>query len=216
LRFATSVAVFVALATPVLAQDTVLDALNDLNGGAAPGVEEIQPVFDALYGQGCPRFPDAPIEAPQSFEIRFRYSSDDPAQPERLMQLYQFHCYSGAYNVVYVFFGWDPDTGLRPIGLSYPQFDIEYEGETDDSPVKSIAITGYTARFTAVNAEYDPKTQTIVAGSAWRGIGDASSGGIWTFDEGEFRLVEYHVDATYDGEMNPKTIVDFQKPQPVK
>ena len=82
--------------------------------------------------------------------------------------------------------------------------------------MKSIAITGYSARFTAVNAEYDPKTKTITSGSLWRGVGDASSGGTWVFDAGEFVLQTYEVDATYDGESNPKTIVDFAKPQMVK
>ena len=204
------------LATPVLGQETVLDALNDLNSGGAPSVAEIQPVFDTLYAQACPRFPDAPIEEPQSFDIRFRFDSDDPAQPQRLMQLYQFHCYSGAYNIIYVFFGWDQDTGLRPIALSHPQLDIAYETTADDSPVKSIAITGYSARFTAVNADYDPATKTITSGSLWRGIGDASSGGTWVFDDGEFVLRTYEVDASYDGESNPRTIIDFGKPQMVK
>jgi hypothetical protein len=216
LRIAVIAGILAALATPGFGQETVLDALNDLNGASAPTVEEVQPVFEALYTQACPRYPDAPVEGPQSFEIRFHYPSDDPSQPKRLVQLYQLQCYAAAYNLIYVFFAWDQDSGLRPVGLSHPLFDVTYTGETDDSPVKAIAITGYAARFMMVNAEYDPKTLTITSGSLWRGLGDASSGGTWVFDDGEFRLSHYELDATFDGEMNPKVVVDFAKPQPVK
>jgi hypothetical protein len=40
-------------------------------------------------------------------------------------------------------------------------------------------------------------------------VGDASSRGTWVFADGGFRLIRYEVDASYDGEINPQTIVDY-------
>ncbi|TIV72916.1 MAG: DUF1176 domain-containing protein, partial [Mesorhizobium sp.] len=43
----------------------------------------------------------------------------------------------------------------------------------------------------------------------WRGVGDASSSGTYLFRNGDFSLVQYDVDASYDGEINPQTIIDY-------
>lgn len=51
------------------------------------------------------------------------------------------------------------------------------------------------------------------APSTWeklRGVGDASPNGVWTFRDGNFVLVKYDVDASYDGEIEPQTVVDYE------
>ena len=60
------------------------------------------------------------------------------------------------------------------------------------------------------NSSYDEATMSITSNAKWRGVGDASSAGTWIFRDGEFTLVRYDVDASYDGEINPETVLDFQ------
>ncbi|MGO4843166.1 DUF1176 domain-containing protein, partial [Rhizobiaceae sp. 2RAB30] len=49
----------------------------------------------------------------------------------------------------------------------------------------------------------------LMSHAKWRGVGDASSTGTYIFREGTFTLVKYDVDASYDGEINPETVLDF-------
>lgn len=206
--------------TPAVAQEeqpTVLDTLNEMQEGTVPSIADVQAIFDSVYATACPRFPDGPYEDPQSFDIRFRYESDDETQPDRLLALYQFFCFAGAYNASYVFFSWDAIEGLRPVALPTPQLDVQYPPDDYEmATITSLAIIGYLARPLVTNASFDPATKTISSYSAWRGIGDASSGGTWVFKEGDFVLETYFVDPTYDGEAIPRTIIDYTKPDPVK
>ena len=41
---------------------------------------------------------------------------------------------------------------------------------------------------------------------------DASSAGTYLFRNGNFSLVQYDVDASYDGEINPETVLDYNTP----
>jgi hypothetical protein len=61
---------------------------------------------------------------------------------------------------------------------------------------------------TIANAEVDAASGTIRSTGYWRGIGDASSVGEWRLIEGDFVLVKYDVDASYDGEINLRTVWD--------
>jgi hypothetical protein len=60
-----------------------------------------------------------------------------------------------------------------------------------------------------VNSFYDPDSRTLTSWSKWRGVGDASATGKWLFRDGEFTLVRYDVDASYDGEINEQTVLDY-------
>ena len=60
-----------------------------------------------------------------------------------------------------------------------------------------------------MNSEYDEATRSITSYAKWRGLGDASSSGTWMFRDGTFTLVKYEVDASYDEEINPETVLDF-------
>ncbi|TIS77743.1 MAG: DUF1176 domain-containing protein, partial [Mesorhizobium sp.] len=40
----------------------------------------------------------------------------------------------------------------------------------------------------------------------------ASSTGTYLFRHGNFSLVQYDVDASYDGEINPETVLDYNTP----
>jgi hypothetical protein len=52
----------------------------------------------------------------------------------------------------------------------------------------------------------------LTSWSKWRGVGDASANGTWAFKNGRFVLVKYDVDASYDGEINPQTVIDYDSP----
>jgi hypothetical protein len=60
------------------------------------------------------------------------------------------------------------------------------------------------------NSSYDEATKSIMSNAKWRGVGDASSAGTWIFRDGEFALVRYDVDASYDGEINPEPVFDVE------
>ena len=70
-------------------------------------------------------------------------------------------------------------------------------------------MIGYRSAPELINSDYDEATQSIHAFAKWRGIGDASSVGKWIFRGGEFSLVRYEVDASYDEEINPQVVVDY-------
>src|SRR5690606_20469742 len=99
--------------------------------------------------------------------------------------------------------------GMRPLALAEPDFDVHYENDDFEGAVEGIDVTGMTATTALVNSYFEEETGTLTSASKWRGIGDASSAGTWIFDEGQFVLVHYEVDASYDGEINPEVIVDY-------
>ncbi|TIU37137.1 MAG: DUF1176 domain-containing protein, partial [Mesorhizobium sp.] len=78
-----------------------------------------------------------------------------------------------------------------------------------EGKVESIHIIGFKTSGWATNSDYDENTKTITTSAKWRGVGDASSSGTYLFRNGDFSLVQYDVDASYDGEINPQTIIDY-------
>jgi hypothetical protein len=75
--------------------------------------------------------------------------------------------------------------------------------------VDSVTVTGFQTEDVAINSNYDEKDRTITTADKWRGVGDASSTGLYLFRNGDFSLVKYDVDASYDGEVDPQTVVDY-------
>ena len=61
----------------------------------------------------------------------------------------------------------------------------------------------------ALALQLRPATRTVTSHSKWRGLGDASSSGQWLFHNGRFILKSYDADASYDGEINPQTVLDY-------
>lgn len=145
-------------------------------------------------------------------KIPFRYSSDTDEQPEREARLFRFYCGAGAYNESHVYYQYDEDNGLRELQFATPELDIRYENDDTEGKVDSVTIIGYTADGKLVNSFYDPASFSIISEPKWRGAGDASATGTWMFRNGEFTLVKYDVDASYDGEINPETVLDLQMP----
>lgn len=141
--------------------------------------------------------------------ITYRYESDAEGDPERTARLFRFYCGTGAYNENHVYYLWDDVDGLREQHFARPDLKIEYENGDTDGKVENVAIVGYHADGKLVNSFYDPASLSVKSHAKWRGVGDASSSGTWLFRNGAFTLVRYEVDASYDGEINPEAVLDY-------
>jgi hypothetical protein len=148
-------------------------------------------------------------DEPQVHDISFRYTSDTDDEPEREATLIRIFCSRGAYNEIHVYYLANDIGDLRELHFATPELDIHYEDGDSDKKVENINVVGFTTADGLVNSEYDPDSKSIGSWSKWRGIGDASSIGKWIFRNGDFALVKFEVDASYDGEVEHQTVVDY-------
>jgi hypothetical protein len=182
--------------------------------GAAPDradsvVEKAMEAFTTLHASQCSSaLPDRTSGPPEAYSISFRRAGSPDDAPESTARLFRFPCGMGAYNESHVYYLHDEVEGLRELQFATPELDIRYEGDSEDK-VESVTIMGYRAEAELLNSFYDEATRAITSSSKWRGLGDASSGGTWLFRDGMFTLVKYEVDASYDEEINPETVLDF-------
>lgn len=199
------------------AEGTLAEALPESCGdGPAPApvpkdavLEQARAAF-AIHRNRCDAFApgrEAP-EEPEDYTISFHGRHDAETDPERTVRLFRFYCTSGAYNEVHRYYMADND-GVRELQFATPELDIHYEGGDSEGKVEAINVIGYNSVGELLNSSYDEATHTITTHGKWRGVGDASSNGTWLFRDGEFSLVQYDVDASYDGEINPQTVLDY-------
>jgi hypothetical protein len=187
---------------------------TDCGGGpAAPSdtvLEQARLMFVTGHAGQCSAIrPDGTADAPEAFKIAWQQPDASESDPERQARLFRFFCGMGAYNESHVYFLWNDIDGLRELQFATPELDIRYENDDTEGKVDSITIIGYTTDTGLLNSSYDEETRTILSADKWRGVGDASSSGTWIFRNGDFTLVKYDVDASYDGEINPETVLDF-------
>jgi hypothetical protein len=179
----------------------------------AAALEKAKHIYETLERchDGSLEDADADDREPSAHRLEFNYSYDDADTPPRTVTLFKFLCSRAAYNESYVFF-MENDLGeVAPLHFASPELDIRYEDE-ENKTVESITVTGFNADMEMVNATFDEATMTLQENSLWRGMGDASSSGTWEFRGGQFRLTSYSVDASYDGEINPETVVEYGTP----
>ncbi|MDP3895364.1 MAG: DUF1176 domain-containing protein [Mesorhizobium sp.] len=172
-------------------------------------LERAKAEFAASRADDCIQAPDEMAE-PESFPIRFRYVSDTDAEPEREARLFRFFCSRGAYNETHVYLLANDFGELQELHFATPELDIRY-AEGGEEKVESVTVKGFTTASGLVNSEYDPATHTLTSWSKWRGIGDASTVGTWIFRNGAFTLVQFDVDASYDGEIEHTTVVNYNE-----
>lgn len=146
---------------------------------------------------------------PQAWDIEFHYTYDSQDEPARKFKLMRFYCARGAYNEVHVYYLADDTGELNELHFAQPELDIRYENDDHEGKVESVNLIGFTSADSLVNSEFDPDTKTISSWAKWRGVGDASSVGKWIFRNGTFTLVRFEVDASYDGEVEHQTVVDY-------
>ncbi len=143
---------------------------------------------------------------------RYTYSVEpSDASPRQVYAVVAVFCDLAAYNAANVWIIGDTYGEISILAFPEPTFDVDYEDENADlQVVKSVNITGYSAVTRLSNSDFDPKTGVFSSYHKWRGMGDAASGGTWKLVNGQAQLVDYFVDASFDGEINPQTIVSFK------
>jgi hypothetical protein len=166
-------------------------------------------VFAAAYDQYCMRdafMVDAAAE-PDEFSITFRPSWSGEDGSDETFRLFRYFCSRGAYNEAHVYLMAGYDGEVEFVSFAVPDMDIRYVGD-GDTEIESMELLGYGTRIRMTNSEFDPDTRELMANAKWRGLGDASESGLWVFRDGGFQLVRYEIDPTYDGEINPQTVVE--------
>jgi hypothetical protein len=172
-------------------------------------LEQAKKAFAASHGEECASpGRDAQPTEPERYVIKF-HSTDYPDGDEQEARLFRFFCSLGAYNEGHYYYQADKVQGVREIHFATPELQIQYENGDSEGKVEAINIIGYRSQGELINSFYDESTKTITSYAKWRGVGDAAASGIWLFRDGEFSLVQYDVDATYDGEINPETVLDY-------
>ena len=147
------------------------------------------------------------IEAPQRHEAMAAASYGE-AQP---VTLWQFTCNMGAYNLQSVVLIRTEFYGITPLAFARPDLTLVYEVPDDpESRVTEVKVAGWSASPFLTNGGFDPATGEFSEDSKWRGLGDASSSARWKLIDEGARLVQFDVDASYDGEINPETLVRFE------
>ena len=164
-------------------------------------------------GDACDSSGYVPEDDYQSWTFSYlpSWSAGDEADREDVT-LVRIFCFAGAYNESHAYYLKREYEGLQPVGFAEPAFDVQYENDDYQGKVEGITIVGMSASTLLVNSYFDPDSLTIDSFSKWRGLGDASSSGSWVFRDGEFVLVQFAVDASYDGEMDPEVLVNYAKP----
>lgn len=186
--------------TPALAEEAGLQKrvmkLHELAGGTLCELSEGQYLPDDSY---------------REWTFEYQPSWGEEADKEKVT-LVQVFCGAGAYNLQHAWYWERQYDGLQPLAFATPTFDTKYENDDlIEGKLESVTLTGMSAETILVNSEFDPETLTIHSHSLWRGIGDASSDGTWVFKDGVFALARFDIDASYDGEINPETMIDYTK-----
>ncbi len=185
--------------TPALAEDAALQQR----------AEELHALAGGEWCKSNDGFTPDDAYLSWTFSYKPSWSEDVPEEEVTLIRIY---CMSGAYNISHSYYIQRDFEGLTPLAFAAPVVDPQYENGDYDGKLLSVPVTGMNTSLVLVNSDFDPESRTITSYAKWRGIGDASSSGTWEFREGEFVLAHYEVDASYDGEINPETILDYTQP----
>ncbi|QKC84201.1 DUF1176 domain-containing protein [Mesorhizobium sp. NZP2077] len=170
-------------------------------------LEQAKKAFLATYGDQCDK--ELLATEPEVFSIKDKDKNAQPGDPDKETRLFHFSCAAAAYNESSVYYMADELSEVRQLQFAEPETDIRYENNDSDGKLLSVTVIGFHTTGWATNSDYDADAHTITTFNKWRGVGDASDSGTYLFRNGDFSLVQYDVDASYDGEENPKTIVDY-------
>lgn len=193
-------------------QDLDKSLPKNCDGVALPAqdalVERARAMFVRSRADDC-RLAAAENDQPQSYSIKYRYAHEADSDPEHTATVIRFICDRGAYNERTSYYLANSEDGIvRPLQFAMPELDIRYD-DTEQTKLRGINVIGFNAVSELVNAEYDAPTQTLTSSSQWRGLGDASSLGKWIFRHGDFALVKFDVDPTYEGKIEMQNVLDY-------
>jgi len=166
---------------------------------AEPVPAKVLAVITAMSSD-CTHFDATKIDA---------YTFNDPTQngtSSGEYTIYQVPCSLAAYNTAERYFLQGPYGDVTPVAFATPVVKTVYEDPQEMTRTKSISITTYSSQISLSNSSFDAQFRSISASHKWRGIGDASEGGTWRFEGGQFVLESYALDPTFDGQTNVVTV----------
>jgi hypothetical protein len=174
-------------------------------------LKQAKTMFAASKGEECTSlWPDRQRDPPEPEVYTIKYHTTGSSDGDELeAQLFRFFCSMAAYNEDHFYYLSDEASGVREIHFATPELEVQYENGNSDGKIEALNVIGYRSEDRLANSFYDEATKTITSHAKWRGLGDAAASGIWLFRDGAFSLVQYDVDATYDGEINPETVLDY-------
>lgn len=146
---------------------------------------------------------------PQRYDYHLEATNDRSAQHYAIVQIF---CERAAYNSADIWVLGDTYGDIRILSFASPRIDVDYGADGDETRQGTVSITGYFGETMISNSDFDTQTGRFSSFHKWRGLGDAASGGTWRLDNGRPVLVDYFVDSSWDGEVNPQTIVEFPAP----
>jgi hypothetical protein len=207
-----AIATFLLGALPALADDA--DDIAAARKFAAP-----------VMGETC-EFKTTSDGKPDGFnnvhQLSYRTKGQDQDSPDEKLTLIQLECGTGAYNYSSIYVTRDGDGQWEIVTFAEPVAEYDYADENFSKLKAPPKVSGFVTTDVLVNSEYSPETRSISAAAAWRGIGDASSGGEWQFVEGRFVLKRYWMDPTFqapDGQEDsgaPSSYILFDATDPAK
>ena len=172
-------------------------------------LEKAKKAFLASYGDQCdPEAPGGGAKTGEPSDHTITYKPSD-SEPDKTVRLFRFFCSMAAYNESSVYYVSEDGQSVSQLQFAVPELDIRYENGDTEGKVEHIGVIGFRTVDRLINSGYDENAHTLVSHDKWRGVGDASSSGTYLFRNGAFALVQYDVDASYDGEVNPETVIDY-------
>lgn len=147
--------------------------------------------------------PSAPTRTPPHFELEI---GEDTAARQAL--LVEFACRSGAYNHSAVYVMSDQHGRVTEVFFPSPQIEVRHAEGSEQRVVEDIVIVATPELREVVNPRYDAVSRSIFERNKWRGLGDAYTTTQWGYKQGRFHIMRFAVDASFDGQDNPRTLIE--------
>ncbi len=183
---------------------------ESVDQAADASIEKAKALFVASHRGLCDKVEDtrAGLNDPQVYKFKYKDEGAADSDPDRVVTVFAFDCSLFAYNASTVFYIHDDVIGIHLLSFAQPHLVIIREkGDDEGKGLKSMTVDGFTSATELINSNVDEKSQSITSFNKWRGIGDASSAGTWSFNQGEFVLTNFVADPTFDDEINPLDVI---------
>ncbi len=177
---------------------------------ADDSIEKAKAMFVAGQQGLCDKVEDTRggINEPEVYKFKYKDEGASADDPGSVVTLFAFNCSIFAYNASSVYYVHDYVIGMHLLSFAQPHLVITRpNGDDEGKELDSMKVVGFTSSTELINSEVDEKSQTITSFNKWRGIGDASSNGTWQFDHGDFTLMNFQADPTYNDEIDPIDVI---------
>jgi hypothetical protein len=145
---------------------------------------------------GCQDVADITVK---KFTNTYNYSYEKPTDKKHTAIFFIATCPSGAYNESSILFRDDPYSGLMVLPLASPKVNEKNK------------IIGWTADVVVPVLTYDEKSNTLIAFSKGRGLGDMFTNATYAILEDNAVLTKYDLDNTADEKIDPVTIFESKE-----